>query len=95
DGMNLVAKEYVAAQAPHDPGVLVLSHFAGAARELDGALRINPYDADELVAAIEQGLTMPQPERRERWQAMFDYLKEHDITAWRRSFLAALEQARR
>jgi trehalose 6-phosphate synthase len=91
DGMNLVAKEYVAAQAPHDPGVLVLSHFAGAARELEGALLINPYDADELVAAIERGLTMPLPERRERWQAMFDYLKEHDITAWRRAFLAALD----
>ena len=95
DGMNLVAKEYVAAQAPHDPGVLVLSHFAGAAHELDSALLINPYDADELVAAIEQGLTMPLPERRERWQRMFDYLKQHDITAWRRSFLEALAQAGR
>ena len=95
DGMNLVAKEYIAAQSPHDPGVLVLSHFAGAARELEGALCINPYDADELVGAIERGLTMPLPERRERWQAMFDYLKQHDITAWRRNFLVALAQAQR
>ena len=93
DGMNLVAKEYIAAQAPQDPGVLVLSHFAGAARELDGALCINPYDADELVGAIARALTMPQHERRERWHAMFLYLQKHDITAWRRSFLAALENA--
>ena len=90
DGMNLVAKEYVAAQAPDDPGVLVLSHFAGAARELSGALCINPYDGDELIGAIERGLTMPLPERRERWQAMFEHLRTHDITAWRKSFLASL-----
>jgi len=93
DGMNLVAKEYVAAQAAQDPGVLVLSHFAGAARELEGALCINPYDADELVSAIARGLTMPQHERRERWHAMFAYLQMHDITAWRKNFLAALDDA--
>ena len=93
DGMNLVAKEYVAAQSAEDPGVLVLSHFAGAAAELEAALRINPYDIDELVGAIERGLTMSLPERRERWQAMFDYLLRHDITAWRRAFLAAFEEA--
>ncbi|HET6906300.1 MAG TPA: trehalose-6-phosphate synthase [Rhodanobacteraceae bacterium] len=93
DGMNLVAKEYIAAQAPQDPGVLVLSHFAGAARELDSALRVNPYDADELVSAIARGLTMPLHERRERWHAMFAHLQKHDITAWRKSFLAALEDA--
>lgn len=91
DGMNLVAKEYIAAQAPQDPGVLVLSHFAGAARELDAALCVNPYDADELVGAIARGLTMPQHERRERWHAMFEHLQKHDITAWRKNFLAALE----
>ena len=93
DGMNLVAKEYIAAQAPQDPGVLVLSHFAGAARELDAALCVNPYDADELVNAIARGLTMPQHERRERWHAMFAHLQKHDITAWRKNFLAALENA--
>lgn len=93
DGMNLVAKEYVAAQAPQDPGVLVLSHFAGAARELDGALCINPYDTDELVGAMERALTMPLKERRERWQAMFAHLQKHDITAWRKDFLTALEAA--
>jgi trehalose 6-phosphate synthase len=93
DGMNLVAKEYVAAQSPQDPGVLVLSHFAGAARELDGALCVNPYDTDELVGAIARGLTMPLHERRERWHVMFDYLQRHDITAWRKNFLAALDVA--
>jgi trehalose 6-phosphate synthase len=90
DGMNLVAKEYVAAQAPQDPGVLVLSQFAGAARELDAALCVNPYDADELVGAIARGLTMPLHERRERWHAMFAHLQKHDITAWRQAFLEAL-----
>jgi len=90
DGMNLVAKEYVAAQDPDDPGVLVLSTFAGAARELDGALLVNPYDLDGVAAAIAQAITMPLQERRERWQPMMARLREYDITAWRRSFLEAL-----
>ena len=90
DGMNLVAKEYVAAQDPQDPGVLVLSTFAGAARELDSALLVNPYDLDGVADAIATAIRMPVGERRERWRAMFDYLCKHDITAWRRAYLDAL-----
>ena len=90
DGMNLVAKEFIAAQPPDDPGALVLSRFAGAANELPQAILVNPYDPEALVNGIEQGLTMPRAEKRERWQAMFDYLSQHDISAWRREFLEAL-----
>ncbi len=94
DGMNLVAKEYVAAQSPDDPGVLVLSRFAGAAAELDGALIINPYDTEGIADTLETALTMPLEERRERWQGMIDHLRRHDITAWRRGFVAALAESR-
>ena len=93
DGMNLVAKEFVAAQDPVDPGVLVLSSFAGAARELDSALLVNPYDIDGVADAIAIAARMPLAERRERWQAMMATLRTHDITAWRRSFLDALANA--
>jgi trehalose 6-phosphate synthase len=91
DGMNLVAKEFIAAQPPDDPGALVLSRFAGAAQELPQAILVNPYDPEGLVEGIERGLTMPQEERRERWHAMFEHVSVHDIAAWRRDFLAALE----
>ena len=90
DGMNLVAKEFVAAQDPDDPGVLVLSSFAGAARELTQALLVNPYDLDGVADAIAEAVTMPLEERRERWQAMIRHLRHHDITAWRQHFLATL-----
>ena len=90
DGMNLVAKEFVAAQPPDDPGTLVLSRFAGAAGELPQAILVNPYDPEGLVEGIEQGLTMPLAERRDRWTAMFEHVSKHDIGAWRRSFLEAL-----
>jgi trehalose 6-phosphate synthase len=93
DGMNLVAKEYVAAQDGDDPGVLVLSSFAGAARELTQALLVNPYDLDGVADAIATAMTMPLEERRERWRAMMDRLEQHDITAWRKSFLEALRAA--
>ncbi|WP_342317007.1 alpha,alpha-trehalose-phosphate synthase (UDP-forming) [Lysobacter sp. FW306-1B-D06B] len=92
DGMNLVAKEYVAAQDPADPGVLVLSTFAGAARELDAALLVNPYDLDGVADAIAAAMEMPLEERRERWASMIEVLRTHDITAWRRNFLAALRE---
>jgi len=92
DGMNLVAKEYVAAQDPKNPGVLVLSSFAGAARELDAALLVNPYDMDGVADAIAAAMEMPLEERRERWETMMAVLREHDITAWRRSYLAALRE---
>jgi len=90
DGMNLVAKEFVAAQPPDDPGVLVLSRFAGAAAELTQALLVNPHDPDDAADAIECALVMPIAERRERWQAMFDQIRRHDINAWREAFLDAL-----
>ena len=93
DGMNLVAKEFVAAQDPRDPGVLVLSSFAGAARELDGALLVNPYDLDGVADAIAAAVEMPMEERRERWSSMMARLRTHDITAWRRGYIEALKAA--
>lgn len=90
DGMNLVAKEYAAAQDPEDPGVLVLSPFAGAAYELDSAVIANPYDPDAVAEALHKAMQMPLAERRERWQAMMAVLRRNDITAWRESFLNAL-----
>ena len=90
DGMNLVAKEYVAAQDPKDPGVLVLSRFAGAAEELTDAIIVNPHDIEGMADAMQTALHMPLKERRRRWSAMFDWLCEHDIIAWQRSFLDVL-----
>ncbi len=93
DGMNLVAKEYVACQDPEDPGVLVLSRFAGAAQELDGALIVNPYDFEAVGDALAGALQMTLGERRERHKTLMDRLKRWDVTAWRRSFEAALAAA--
>jgi len=93
DGMNLVAKEFVASQDEDNPGVLILSRFAGAASELGEALQVNPYDLDGVADAIAEASTMPLPERRERWHAMMETLKRHDIEAWRRSYLGALAAA--
>ena len=76
DGMNLVAKEFVAAQDGDDPGVLVLSRFAGAAPELTGALIVNPYDLDSTGNAIARALSMPREDRVARWRDMFDRLDE-------------------
>jgi trehalose 6-phosphate synthase len=90
DGMNLVAKEYVASQPADDPGVLVLSCFAGAARELGEAVIVNPFDIEGMAEAILQGLNMPLGERKERWGAMMDVLERNDITAWRENFVHAL-----
>src|SRR5271170_1358856 len=92
DGMNLVAKEYVASQNPDDPGVLILSRFAGAAQECKTALLVNPYDPDSVAAAIGQALSMPLPERRDRHSAMFRVLSHNDIQHWAGSFLAELER---
>ncbi len=75
DGMNLVAKEFVAAQDPADPGVLILSTLAGAARELTTAVMVNPYDSRGMAHAIQQAFNMPLAERRERHQAMLDVLR--------------------
>jgi trehalose 6-phosphate synthase len=90
DGMNLVAKEYVAAQNPDDPGVLILSRFAGAAHECKAALLVNPYDPDSVAVAIGQALAMPLAERRERHQAMFQVLSQNDIQHWADRFLSEL-----
>lgn len=90
DGMNLVAKEYVAAQAPEDPGVLVLSEFAGAAEQLSEALMINPYSPDSIADAIETALTMPLEERKERWRALMDIVSNQDVFWWRERFVKAL-----
>jgi trehalose 6-phosphate synthase len=90
DGMNLVAKEYVAAQNPADPGVLVLSKFAGAAKQLDAALLVNPYDIDGLARAIADAFTMSSEERRERWQVMMKTLEASSLDSWFSDFVAAL-----
>jgi len=92
DGMNLVAKEYVAAQADEDPGVLVLSRFAGAADEMDGAVIVNPYDIEGVAEAMHQGLIMPLDERQDRWRRLIAEVKEHDVARWRHDFVAALGQ---
>lgn len=92
DGMNLVAKEYVASQSPLDPGVLVLSRFAGAAAELGEALLVNPHDIDEVADAIGAAACMPRAERRERWDAMMAHLRGHGIGAWAEDFLTALRR---
>ena len=94
DGMNLVAKEYVAAQNPADPGVLVLSEFAGAANELDTALLVNPHDIDGMARAISTAVSMPLTERRMRWEAMMKKLRTHTIQRWSTDFVAALEKSR-
>jgi trehalose 6-phosphate synthase len=93
DGMNLVAKEYVAAQNPEDPGVLILSRFAGAACQLTDAVLINPYSAEEMSDAIMLALRMPREERVERWQRMMDVITREDIGWWRKTFTEALMEA--
>jgi len=90
DGMNLVAKEFVAAQDPADPGALVLSCLAGAARELTAALQVNPYDEEAVADALQTALGLPLPERRERHEAMLAALRAHDIHGWHRDFIEQL-----
>ena len=94
DGMNLVAKEYVAAQSPDDPGVLVLSRFAGAARQMKDALIVNPYAPEELADALHEALGMSLAERRRRWERLMAGVARDDVQAWRDDFVAALEAAR-
>lgn len=95
DGMNLVAKEYVAAQDPDDPGVLVLSQFAGAVAELrEGALIVNPHEPEGVAAAIRRGLDMPLDERKDRFDRMIGVLTDNDIDHWAARFLTALSATR-
>jgi trehalose 6-phosphate synthase len=91
DGMNLVAKEFVAAQDPDDPGVLVLSRFAGAAEAMQGAILVNPYDPDETAEALHQALTMPLEDRRVRWRLMSKSVWRDTAASWARNFLSELE----
>jgi trehalose 6-phosphate synthase len=93
DGMNLVAKEYVAAQSEEDPGVLVLSRFAGAADELDGAIIVNPYDLEAVAEAMHLGLTMPLDERQDRWRRLLAQVKQQDVVKWRHRYVQALARA--
>jgi trehalose 6-phosphate synthase len=88
--MNLVAKEFVAAQDPEDPGVLVLSSMAGAARELSDALLVNPYDRSAVALALRQALAMPLAERRTRHAAMLQVLRENSIARWYGRFVERL-----
>jgi trehalose 6-phosphate synthase len=90
DGMNLVAKEYVAAQDPEEPGVLILSEFAGAARELDAALLVNPYDEAGMARSMDRALSMPVEERRERHQSMLTVMRHNSLEKWRDRFEADL-----
>ena len=95
DGMNLVAKEYVAAQDPDDPGVLILSQFAGAAHQLGcdgmGAVPVNPHSPDDIARAIATALDMPLDERKRRYDAMSQTVRDDDIHRWTQSFVADLE----
>ena len=95
DGMNLVAKEYVAAQDPANPGVLVLSRMAGAAEELTEALLVNPYDVEEMALAIDAALAMPLAERQRRHRRLMEAVRESDVGRWRRACLDALRRVGR
>src|SRR5690606_31253301 len=94
DGMNLVAKEYIAAQPPDDPGVLVLSQFAGAACEMEeGALIVNPYDTEGMADSLDRALLMPLAERIARYERLMQGLRLHDLAAWKDRFLADLRSS--
>jgi trehalose 6-phosphate synthase len=90
DGMNLVAKEYIAAQDAEDPGILILSKFAGAAEELEDALIVNPYDTNEVAQAIRRAAIMPMEERRTRYGNLISQISDHDAQLWQDEYLAAL-----
>jgi trehalose 6-phosphate synthase len=91
DGMNLVAKEYVAAQDPEDPGVLILSRFAGAAPQLSDALLVNPHSSEEVGEAINTALSMAREERIRRWRNMIKSVRDEDVITWRDDFVTALQ----
>lgn len=94
DGMNLVAKEFVAAQDEAAPGVLILSRFAGAAAQMREAIIVNPFSQEDVADAMRRALAMPLDERRKRWRALMDGVERDDVMAWRDSFVASLEDAR-
>jgi len=92
DGMNLVAKEYVASRVDAS-GALVLSEFSGAAQELRDAILVNPHDLDGLKTAIRHAVGLDPHERTARMRRMRRIVRRHDVQAWARSFLAALHDA--
>lgn len=93
DGMNLVAKEFVAAQDEADPGVLILSRFAGAAAQMREAIIVNPFSQEDVADAMHRALAMPLEERRKRWRALMDGVEQDDVMAWRDNFVASLKEA--
>lgn len=93
DGMNLVAKEYVAAQDPEDPGVLILSRFAGAAAQLKDAVLVNPHSPDDIAHAIRIALDMPLDERKRRYEKMIATVRDDNVQNWTRNFLHDLSEA--
>jgi trehalose 6-phosphate synthase len=94
DGMNLVAKEYVAAQLEEDPGVLILSRFAGAAMQMREALIVNPFSQEDVADAIKRALNMSVEERRQRWRSLMDGVEKDNVMAWRDNFVECLKQVR-
>jgi trehalose 6-phosphate synthase len=90
DGMNLVAKEFVAAQNPDDPGVLILSRFAGAAEQMGEALLVNPFSREEVADAIKRALRMPLAERIRKWKALMAVVENTDVGIWRDAFVGDL-----
>lgn len=94
DGMNLVAKEFLASQDPDDPGVLVLSRLCGAAEELTSAVLVNPYDQQGVADGIARAIEMRLPERRARHRDLLAAITHNDVHNWSRRFIAALEDAR-
>ena len=94
DGMNLVAKEYVASQDPENPGVLVLSRFAGAAEELGDAVLVNPYLPDEVADGLHWALSMPAEERVARQKNMYRIIEGKSVEWWVKTFLDALTKSR-
>lgn len=91
DGMNLVAKEYVAAQDPADPGVLILSRFAGAAEQMTDALLINPFSQEDIADSIRQALAMDKAERIRRFESLMASIEASNVTRWREGFVSALK----
>ena len=87
DGMNLVAKEYIAAQNPDNPGVLLLSRYAGAAEQMQAAVIIDPYRPKSMTEGLGIALTMPLDERQSRYQSLMQGLQQDDLQAWQQKFL--------
>ena len=87
DGMNLVAKEYIAAQNPDNPGVLMLSRYAGAAEQMQAAVIIDPYQPKSIIEGLKAALIMPLGERKSRYQALLQGLQQDNLHAWQQSFL--------